>query len=231
MNAPPPPPEIPLFDPFSDLGTGTKEIQSYELGSEPPPMPPPFDPFGYLDTPSGSVQLPPVEVGPGPPPAPPPYEPESWESEAGLGDLDQLIEQIPDEDSLTTMDRATRFTKGVGERVSGDAYNTLTMTPGMIAGQSIANSLTPKLPPTTIIPSVTQTISRAVPQVAAAMAVGNALAPEVNAMITGQGSGYDPSKHAIPVEFLPGVDVGRIPYHFNKAVRDNVVTPIVELFK
>ncbi len=46
-----------------------------------------------------------------------------------------------------------------------------------------------------------------------------AAAPEAKDFLTGQG-GYDPNKHGISLEpILPSnVDVGRIPYHFNRAI-------------
>ena len=44
------------------------------------------------------------------------------------------------------------------------------------------------------------------------------------------GDGYDSRKHGMYLEF-PGVDVGRIPYYFNRSMHDMVVNPIKNLFK
>ena len=49
------------------------------------------------------------------------------------------------------------------------------------------------------------------------LAASMASAPEVSDFMTGQGE-YDPQKHGISLEPVLPIDVGRIPYHFNRSV-------------
>lgn len=43
------------------------------------------------------------------------------------------------------------------------------------------------------------------------------------------GDGYDSRKHGMYLEF-PGIDVGRIPYYFNRSMHDMVINPIRSAF-
>lgn len=107
----------------------------------------------------------------------------------------------------------------------------------------LANAITPNIPvaptvtPSQLLPNVINGIKNTARAAPAAMAIADPAA----ALMTGRyekgkakdhgfyGDGYDFSKHGLYLEF-PGIDVGRIPYYFNRSMNDMVVSPIKNLF-
>ena len=101
--------------------------------------------------------------------------------------------------------------------------------------EPMANALTPKVPvgPTVTpaqlganVVNVGKNFLRAQP---AAMAIAEPMANMLAGKFEGPG-GYDPNVHGINLE-IPGIDVGRIPYYFNRTMREGVVEPAIGVGK
>ena len=97
--------------------------------------------------------------------------------------------------------------------VKDSTLSDVSMLPGTVAGERAVNALLPQKP------MVMQTphqygLKRVLPRVAGGIGMGMVAAPEVEGFLTGK-SDYDPNVHGIQ---LGPIDVGRIPYHFNRAV-------------
>jgi hypothetical protein len=114
-----------------------------------------------------------------------------------------------------------------------------------VPAEIIADKITPNIPvkptvtPSALLPNITNTLKN----VARAQPAAIAIAEPTAALLTGRyeknknlpeqgifGDGYDSRKHGMYLEF-PGVDVGRIPYYFNRTMYDigssivDMVTP------
>ena len=114
-----------------------------------------------------------------------------------------------------------------------------------VPAEIIADRITPNIPvkptvtPSALLPNITNTLKN----VARAQPAAIAIAEPTAALLTGRyeknknlpeqgifGDGYDSRKHGMYLEF-PGVDVGRIPYYFNRTMYDigssivDMVTP------
>ena len=119
--------------------------------------------------------------------------------------FDQGYSQVPNS-------RGEVFVNSVKDSTLSD----MSMAPGTVAGERAVNALLPQKP------MVMQTphqygLKRVLPRLAGGMGMGYVAAPEVEGFLTGK-SGYDPNVHGISLEPIIPVDIGRIPYHFNRTV-------------
>lgn len=99
------------------------------------------------------------------------------------------------------------------ESVKDSALSDMSFAPGTVAGERVVNALIPQSP------MVMQTphqygLTRVIPRMAGGLGMGLIAAPETQAFLTGD-SDYDPNVNSIQVG---PIDVGRIPYHFNRTV-------------
>ena len=109
----------------------------------------------------------------------------------------------------------------------------------------LANAITPNIPvaptvtPSKVLPNVINGIKNA----ARVAPVAMAMAEPATALMTGRyekgkakdegifGDGYDFSKHGLWLGDMGiPIDVGRVPYYFNRSMHDMVVSPIKNLF-
>jgi hypothetical protein len=112
-------------------------------------------------------------------------------------------EKIDIDSMVQNADQSMKTYGDVSEQFAMDSVSSL---PGMItadraldAMQSVGTKLSPA--------------ARFLGPLGASMAS----APEVSDFLTGEGE-YDPQKHGISMEPILPVDIGRIPYHFNRSV-------------
>lgn len=119
-----------------------------------------------------------------------------------LSQFDQGFDQLP-------KSRGDIFV----ESVKDSALSDMSFAPGTVAGERVVNALIPQSP------MVMQTphqygLTRVIPRMAGGLGMGLIAAPETQAFLTGD-SDYDPNVNSIQVG---PIDVGRIPYHFNRTV-------------
>lgn len=98
--------------------------------------------------------------------------------------------------------------------VKDSTLSDMSMAPGTVAGERAVNALLPQKTSMVMQTPTQYGLQRVLPRMAGGLGMGVVAAPEVEGFLTGN-SDYDYNKHGIS---LGPIDVGRIPYHFNRAV-------------
>lgn len=157
-----------------------------------------------------------------------------------LAELDLALEEYNDASKTYTPPENPKLEK-FKEELEVGAIPAASYIPAEI----IADKITPNIPvkptvtPSALLPNITNTLKN----VARAQPAAIAIAEPTAALLTGRyeknknlpeqgifGDGYDFQKHGMYLEF-PGIDVGRIPYYFNRSMYDlgssivDMVTP------
>lgn len=112
-------------------------------------------------------------------------------------------EKIDIDSMVQSADQSMKTYGDVSEQL---ALDTASSVPGALVADRALNTM--------------QSAGRAIPAASrflGPLGASMASAPEVKDFMTGQGE-YDPQKHGISLEPILPVDVGRIPYHFNRTV-------------
>lgn len=122
----------------------------------------------------------------------------------------QKVQQISDFSSKIDIDsmvqNADQSMKTYGDVSEQFALDAASSVPGALLADSALNTM--------------QSAGKTIPaasRLLGPLAASMASAPEVKDFMTGEGE-YDPQKHGISLEPILPVDVGRIPYHFNRSV-------------
>lgn len=123
-------------------------------------------------------------------------------------------------DLLLQFDQAyspTTFGERAVNNIKESTLSEMSYAPGTVAGERVVNALLPQKTPMVMQTPHQYGLKRVLPRLAGGMGMGYVAAPEVEGFLTGK-SGYDPNVHGISLEPIIPVDIGRIPYHFNRTV-------------
>lgn len=123
-----------------------------------------------------------------------------------LSQFDQGYSQVP-------KSKGEIFVNSVKDSTLSD----MSMAPGTVAGERVVNALLPQKTPMVMQTPTQYGLQRVLPRMAGGVGMGIVAAPEVEGFLTGN-SDYDYNKHGISLEPILPIDIGRIPYHFNRAV-------------